>query len=577
MGKIIGKYIQYGVPSDLADKYDQFNLPITTFRTLSIEKLGQFYSIAKEEAKLVKRYIQRQPIDFSTLQELLYNNNYTCCCCKGVKSDAYIIHHIEEYEISRNNSYDNLAVLCPNDHDLAHRPPRLTNKINSDHIRLSKLNWEKEVKLNNIIASQHGERQDLIFKIPKFRELSEEIKNLQSQLNDKEKIIARSDAYFESERNNLYEKIAELTSQIDFMEQQVVNTARNILNSNSLSFVFSDAISFFLDGNIDKAIEVLNKTDLDQELNEIEEIERKNNIKLKENADARILRAQLFLLNINIAEAFESAGQGLKIYEKLADCDTETYLPQLVNCFEKVGTIYYNLGLFEESEACFVSGINICRHLEEKGDYSQFPLYALLLQNVGASYYSRNDYRTSVSILEEARMMFNLLQEMLEKYQDSYQISPTMIDFQRALVTSNLGMSYKNLNADDPRALDMLLESLRIYERLVKENLSNEKCQGYVIVLKGLASLYFQKGEIEAANNFYNLALSESRKLVLKNRIYYINGLADLLLDIVAIHVQSGKLQESEIYCDEAIQIYRQIGIMKKMKRNYPQHYCINV
>lgn len=168
------KYIQYGVPSDKATKYDLLDLPVTTFRTTSKRNLIKKYGLEAQEVNFVKLCIQRQPIDEETLQALLERNNYTCCICKGIKSDAYIIHHIEEYATSQNNEYYNLAVLCPNDHDLVHRQgAKLTNTISKEQVIKAKEKWEKEVEEHNVAAaSKAGETHDIDFvNIPRIIEL----------------------------------------------------------------------------------------------------------------------------------------------------------------------------------------------------------------------------------------------------------------------------------------------------------------------------------------------------------------------------------------------------------------------
>ena len=114
-------YIKYGVPSDWAYQYELIGISASTFKNTSKENLLTKYKISEEQIDFVKNCLTRQPIDNQTIQELLDNNSYICCICKGKKSGAYIIHHIVEYSISQDNSYDNLAVLCQIDHDLAHR------------------------------------------------------------------------------------------------------------------------------------------------------------------------------------------------------------------------------------------------------------------------------------------------------------------------------------------------------------------------------------------------------------------------------------------------------------------------
>ncbi|NVO12370.1 MAG: HNH endonuclease [Bacteroidales bacterium] len=171
---ITDTYLQYGVPSDKAEKYDMLGIPVTTFRNTSNKNLIDKYGLDKHEVAFVKNCIQRKPIDELTILRLLEKNNYTCCICKGVKSDAYIIHHIEEYSVSQDNEYYNLAVLCPNDHDLVHREGvRLTNTISKEQLIKAKEKWEKQVQeLNVERASKNGELYDIDFvNIPRILEL----------------------------------------------------------------------------------------------------------------------------------------------------------------------------------------------------------------------------------------------------------------------------------------------------------------------------------------------------------------------------------------------------------------------
>lgn len=147
-------YIQYGVSNEIAAELEKKDLPISTFSKTSIKNLVSKYDIESTIAEFVKDCIKRKPIDEKIIQKLLESSNFTCCICKGKKSDGYIIHHIVHYSKTKDNKYDNLAVLCPNDHDLAHREGiALTNKITEKQIRTAKANWEEEIVKNNLDKS----------------------------------------------------------------------------------------------------------------------------------------------------------------------------------------------------------------------------------------------------------------------------------------------------------------------------------------------------------------------------------------------------------------------------------------
>ncbi|MBI5675851.1 MAG: HNH endonuclease [Nitrospirae bacterium] len=171
---MINTYLQYGVPSCIANDLSEKGVPVTTFRTTSANNLESKYGIDPRIIQIVKPLITRQPIDEAVVTTLLERSNFTCCCCKGVKSNSYIIHHIEEYSESQDNSYSNLVVLCPACHDLAHRGPGLTNVLTTEQILRNKENWDKQVEKQNAeAAARSGKINDADYlNIPRIAELS---------------------------------------------------------------------------------------------------------------------------------------------------------------------------------------------------------------------------------------------------------------------------------------------------------------------------------------------------------------------------------------------------------------------
>jgi len=169
------KLLKYGVDTELASVALGKNLTISTIRNTSKKNLIEKYGLTDVQSALLKNAVKRKPIDEDVLQLLLERNAFTCCICQGIKSDAYIVHHIEHYNISQNNSYDNLAVLCPNDHELAHREGEaLANKITPSNVKRAKTKWEKLVESNAAKKSAlEGEVDDLDYvNVPRILELS---------------------------------------------------------------------------------------------------------------------------------------------------------------------------------------------------------------------------------------------------------------------------------------------------------------------------------------------------------------------------------------------------------------------
>lgn len=142
--------LRYGISTELAAKATSAGLTVVKLRSLSQRDLIEKFKLIKLEAVELSRLAKRDPIVRNVADTLLKRSNYLCNVCKGMKSSAYIIHHIEEYEKSQDNTYKNLIVLCPNDHDLAHRRGALTLGITPAQLRKSKRDWEKTVELENV-------------------------------------------------------------------------------------------------------------------------------------------------------------------------------------------------------------------------------------------------------------------------------------------------------------------------------------------------------------------------------------------------------------------------------------------
>jgi hypothetical protein len=156
--KTFATLLQYGLPNDFAKRVHDAGLTVTKARALSITDLISKYGLSPSEAKLLTESVRRQPIDPDVVNLLLQRSNFLCNVCKGDKGVSYILHHIVEYEQTQDNTYDNLVVLCPNDHDLAHQRG-LTLRITVDQLRQAKEDWEHRVKVAN--AQRAAQKKDI--------------------------------------------------------------------------------------------------------------------------------------------------------------------------------------------------------------------------------------------------------------------------------------------------------------------------------------------------------------------------------------------------------------------------------
>lgn len=146
--RTLNTLLQYGVASNLATKADSVGLTATKARSLSQKDMVSKFGLSATEAKTLSHYVRRAPIEGNIVQDLLERSNFVCSVCKGQKGSSYIIHHIVEYEKTQDNTYNNLVVLCPVDHDLAHQGG-LTLRLTESQLRTTKANWETQVEVAN--------------------------------------------------------------------------------------------------------------------------------------------------------------------------------------------------------------------------------------------------------------------------------------------------------------------------------------------------------------------------------------------------------------------------------------------
>jgi hypothetical protein len=86
---------------------------------------------------------QRPPVPDPIVRKLLVDSRYRCCVCHE-PDKSLILHHIVEWSASRDNSEENLAVLCLNDHGEAHTTRLIGRNLTADVIREAKRVWTSQ-------------------------------------------------------------------------------------------------------------------------------------------------------------------------------------------------------------------------------------------------------------------------------------------------------------------------------------------------------------------------------------------------------------------------------------------------
>lgn len=147
------KLMQYGIDSETAKLLVGHGYGVTKLRNTTLQELGAVLN--DEKARAIKKAILRSPIPEETISRLVDESRWSCCLCwSALKTQPVVVHHIEPYESTQDNSYDNLVVLCPTHHAEAHSSSTLTG----DLIPKQKVRQQKRDYIDAIREALDGKR-----------------------------------------------------------------------------------------------------------------------------------------------------------------------------------------------------------------------------------------------------------------------------------------------------------------------------------------------------------------------------------------------------------------------------------
>lgn len=145
MGTVTEKaLLARGVDTNTANTIASKGHTLQSLKQFSFSQLVAL-GLRKESAEIILNE-PRPPIPDSTLHSLLINSRRTCCICRD-PSKPIIVHHIDEWAVSKSHEASNLIVICLEHHDQAHTKKELSQKLSKKELRASKAAWENDVKL----------------------------------------------------------------------------------------------------------------------------------------------------------------------------------------------------------------------------------------------------------------------------------------------------------------------------------------------------------------------------------------------------------------------------------------------
>lgn len=138
-----------GFDSHLASRLAGSGITLSSLKNMQYSQL-QSLGLNEQYIKIINSE-PRPPIPEKVLLSVLYKNKRTCCVCR-ITQKPIIVHHINEWAISKDHSEENLAALCLECHDLAHSKKQLSQNLTSIEIKNCKKKWEHDVSKIDVIT-----------------------------------------------------------------------------------------------------------------------------------------------------------------------------------------------------------------------------------------------------------------------------------------------------------------------------------------------------------------------------------------------------------------------------------------
>lgn len=430
-----------------------------------------------------------------------------------------------------------------------------------------------------------------------------------------EKALETKLATLQSERNRLkndagaHEKrIGELETQLAEMEAQRLKldaAARELarryapVNLDDTSPAFREAFAFFQQGELDKALDILQRADYAAQARNIllerdsiaagmRRMEQRDSIQRQRAQDAiRGLSLQADLYKTNLT--FDSVAQCFEImlrldsgnvqilrqyafflaeqnhYEKAAVCLSQAL--RRVRSEETKAVLLNNLGnacralqRMDEAEAAYREALAIFRKLSERQPEEYLPAVALTLNNLGNFYRKVKMPDSDRTRNPEAQEAFL---EALRIYNGLAQKHPDEFQPYLALTHNNLGRVYYE-NGKMARAKSAFEDALDIYEKLAGQN-PGAIIPGDIREFVDLNLAYDDHNKAASlfdrySENLLQRALAVHLKLAEKNPAVFRPFAALTLSNLGNLYMRHGKGSKAETAYQDALKIQRELA-----------------
>ena len=253
--------------------------------------------------------------------------------------------------------------------------------------------------------------------------------------------------------------------------------------------------------------------------------------------------------NLNQYPAAEKEyNEALDIYRKLANDNSDAYLPDVAMTLNNLAALHYNLNHFEAAEDEYKEALEIRRELAIVNPGAFLPNAANTLNNLAVLHDDLNQYPAAEKEYDEA----------LDIYRKLANDNPKAYLSDVAMTLNNLGNLHSDINQFSAAEKEYK-EALDIYWKLAKDN-PNAYLPYVATTLNNLAVLHRNLNQYPAAEKEYNEALEIRRKLAKDNPDAYLPNVANTLNNLAGVYWKTNKLDSAVSMLKETLETYRKLA-----------------
>jgi len=442
---------------------------------------------------------------------------------------------------------------------------------------------------------------------PYIKPYDDRIDELKNNLEDKKKIVDLLD----KEVIELSGKIELLEEEKKILEEQVT-VILNTLNGKDLSKtnkLYEQAYKYFIDGDIDQALEVLDEAKLEEEEKSVSEtrilkarlLSIKNEfdeagknyeraVKLCTDWNSALEAANFFRIfddnkaehycqislteantdykkiislnilalihkaNNNFNDADELLNEAFQLSEKLGKTQSEADLSYYSMVLHNIGNQWFDKNELSKAEECYKIVLKIRKQLAENNLNEYTYQVAETTNNLGLVKRHQEDYKNAKIYLQEAEEIIEGLAKTVSK---NYYLKLAETQRNIALLES------KNQKKTKEEAEELYLNALDSFYKLPKPIQEINEAKAFIArFYNSLGLLQKKNEELSKANTSFQNSLNVSRDLAEQNPSKYLPVVTTALHNIGNNFAKKGDYTKAEKHFKEALNILKEFAAL---------------